>query len=235
MKIHEFDNYADNYESLHNENIAITGESSDYFVQYKCDHFLRLFPNIPFEEGKCILDYGCGIGRLAVKLADACPKSSVVGMDPSSESIKRAALRTRPNLRFIHSDGSMASLRENTVDFIISANVLHHIVPEDRGLFLLGLNRFLRENGKLIIYEHNPLNPLTRMAVSQCVFDKNAVLLDLFNARELVSSADMNIVRCGYIVFFPNFLRALRVCEPFLSFLPLGAQYFIVGQKIGLS
>ena len=34
-----------------------------------------------------------------------------------------------------------------------------------------------------------------------------------------------------YRIFFPHFLRALRPLEPRLTWLPLGAQYYVLGRK----
>src|SRR5690349_5684324 len=54
-------------------------------------------------EGKNVLDYGCGPGRLAQQLAEA-GAGSVVGVDVSSETIENATRRhppaSNPNLRF---------------------------------------------------------------------------------------------------------------------------------------
>ena len=35
----------------------------------------------------------------------------------------------------------------------------------------------LKPGGMLFVFEHNPLNPLTRHAVNTCVFDENAHLI----------------------------------------------------------
>lgn len=230
-KAHEFDHYAGNYELLHNENIAITGESSEYFVRYKHDHFLRLHPGLTAQNGKCIVDYGCGIGRLAVLLAESCSNSTVIGVDPSSECIKAAQIKCRPNLRFVHDPQTGLPLDEGSADFVILANVLHHVQLDDRHAFVGKLERLLRPGGQLVIYEHNPYNPLTCMAVERCVFDKNAVLTSLRATKRLLLAADMSISRSGYIVFFPKVLKVLRRFEPGLVFFPLGAQYFIIGEK----
>ena len=39
------------------------------------------------------------------------------------------------------------------------------------------LKRVLRAGGACVIFEHNPLNPLTVQAVNTCPFDENAVLI----------------------------------------------------------
>ena len=83
-----------------------------------------------------------------------------------------------------------------------------------------------------MIFEHNPLNPLTIRAVNTCPFDENAVLIP---ARQLVH----NMVVAGfgapfrnYRIFFPGHLRAFRVLEPYLTWLPLGAQYYVAARKV---
>ena len=35
----------------------------------------------------------------------------------------------------------------------------------------------LKNDGQLIIFEHNPLNPITRKIVKECEYDEDAILL----------------------------------------------------------
>ena len=55
--------------------------------------------------------------------------------------------------------------------------------------------RVLRPGGIAAIFEHNPLNPLTRRVVSNCVFDEDAVLLRRRRARGLLRQAGLVPVR----------------------------------------
>jgi hypothetical protein len=85
--------------------------------------------------------------------------------------------------------------------------------------------------GRMAIFEHNPLNPLTRWIVSHCAFDTGAVLLWPAEVSRLFRSVNMSGTRLDYIEFFPGFLAVLRPLEPFLRWFPAGAQYCMIGTK----
>ena len=91
--------------------------------------------------------------------------------------------------------------------------------------------RLLAPGGRLFVFEHNPLNPVTRRAVAACDFDDDAVLLWPWQARRVLRSAGLRDVRLDYIVFFPRSLARLRPLEPRLAWLPLGAQVMVVGSR----
>jgi hypothetical protein len=63
--------------------------------------------------------------------------------------------------------------------------------------------------------------------VRDCPFDENAVLIAAGALRERVREAGFSQARVRYRVFFPHALRRLRAFEPALTWLPLGAQYFV--------
>ena len=85
--------------------------------------------------------------------------------------------------------------------------------------------------GRMAIFEHNPLNPLTRWIVSHCAFDTGAVLLRPAEVSRLFRSVNMSGTRLDYIESFPGVLAVLRPLEPFLRWFPAGAQYCMIGAK----
>ena len=82
-----------------------------------------------------------------------------------------------------------------------------------------------------MVFEHNPLNPVTRKAVADCPFDEDAELLYPWTVTGLLRDAGLAEVALRYIVFFPRALAALRPLEPKLSRLPAGAQVMAVGVR----
>jgi hypothetical protein len=82
-----------------------------------------------------------------------------------------------------------------------------------------------------VVFEHNPYNPLTVHAVKTCLFDANAVLIPARTLLENMQRAGFASCIRQYRIFFPGPLRALRGFEPWLAWLPLGAQYYVAACK----
>lgn len=76
------------------------------------------------------LDYGCGVGRIAVPLAEKCRK--VVGVDISeamlAEAGRNCSKRKAENVKFLQADEFLSGA-ENEFDFIHSFIVFQHINP----------------------------------------------------------------------------------------------------------
>lgn len=215
----KFDAYAQSYQDMHAASIAASGESTDYFAQYKLDCLKRIGAEGP------VLDYGCGIGNLTEKLVGWA--SEVHGYDPSRESL--AVANKRAPSAILHEDP--AALPDSHFETAVLAGVLHHVRPEERLELLRSVQTKLRPGGRLVVFEHNPLNPLTRKAVKDCPFDDDAILLSPWEAKGLLAEAGYSKVRLDYIVFFPKILAFLRPLEPRLRWLLLGAQTMLVAHR----
>lgn len=219
----KFDAYAADYEAVHRQNIAASGEDPDYFATYKLRCLERLVGD---GWDQPVLDYGCGVGMVTQKLCERF--SEVAGFDPSDESIDVARGRV-PAARF-HAD--MSGVPDGHYGLVIMSGVLHHVAPAERADVVARAIRKLRPGtGRLVVFEHNPLNPLTRRAVAMCPFDDDATLLWPWEARGLLSRAGLRDVTRKFIVFLPRALAALRWIEPHLGPLPIGAQMMLVGTR----
>jgi len=218
---HKFDEYAASYAALHRASISASGEAPAYFAQYKVETLVRE----GLEPHARVLDYGCGIGNVLAPLARTF--AVVHGFDPSPESLRLAA-DSAPNA-VLHSD--IESAPEDHFDAVVLSGVLHHVAPADRHRTIARACNKLAPGGKLFVFEHNPLNPLTRRAVAACPFDDDAILLWPWQTRAVLEHAGLSAVRLEYIVFFPRALAFLRKLEPRLARFPLGAQVLAVGTK----
>ena len=90
----------------------------------------------------------------------------------------------------------------------------------------------LRPGGVLAIYEHNPVNPLTQLAVSRCEFDEGVELLGRSETEGMLRAARFAPAESRYLAFFPWRGRAFRATERMLARLPLGAQYVVVASRV---
>lgn len=83
----------------------------------------------------------------------------------------------------------------------------------------------------MILFEHNPLNPLTRKIVRECPFDKGVTLIPAFRMKRLALRAFGSVrnVRIRYTIFFPRkgIFKKLLPLERKLWWLPLGGQYYM--------
>ena len=212
---HEFDRFADRYDAMHRENIAASGETPDYFARYKREVLVRVLGP---DFADPLLDFGCGIGNLTGLLAETF--ANVHGYDPSSKSVAIATKRT--GAATFHAD--LAAMPRSHFGAIVLANVLHHVPRASRAKLLDDVVDLVAPGGRLVVFEHNPLNPLTRKVVAACPFDEGVELLWPWEATALLASAGLREIRRDFIVFFPRSLARLRGFEPRLRFCPIGAQ-----------
>ncbi|MCK5451336.1 MAG: class I SAM-dependent methyltransferase [Candidatus Omnitrophica bacterium] len=221
----DFDKFSSDYENILDKKIKYFGESTEYFAEYKAE-YVRKYLGDDFK-GR-ILDYGCGIGLIVKYLKQYFDKNNVeiMGYDVSLESTKRAN-QEMPDIVFTH---DFNKIKKNNFDVIVLANVLHHVKPEERSVFIRKAKSFLVKGGRIFIFEHNPYNPLTRLIVKLCVFDKEVIILKRKETVKLLIEAGMNISEKRYIVFFPQILKMFRFLEPILGCVPMGTQYLCIGK-----
>lgn len=217
----KFDAYAQNYQQLHANNVAVSGEEPDYFAGYKVDCLVRKGVTSTAK----VLDFGCGIGNVTTKLAERFV--NVAGYEPSAASAARAQERA-PTANVSHELGTFG---DASFDVAILSCVLHHVQPPERPALLAQVLQKLKPGGQLFVFEHNPLNPVTRHAVATCEFDDDAVLLWPWETKRLLRSNGFSRILLDYIVFFPKPLAFLRSLEHRLAWLPAGAQQLVIGTK----
>jgi SAM-dependent methyltransferase len=229
----EFDKYAGNYDSILNEGIKLSGFSSGYFDEYKIrEIYLLLREKGLADKPLRFLNFGCGIGKSERLINRYFSQVSIHSVDISEESISIARNNNKDlgNAVFSIFDGVNIPFSES-YDVILIAGVLHHIPAEDHEVILRNLFRCLGARGSLFIFEHNPLNPLTRRVVQNCELDINAVLLKPSYTGRLLLACGFKQRTLRYIVFFPFFLHLLIPLEKYLRKIPLGAQYYFIAEK----
>jgi SAM-dependent methyltransferase len=214
----DFDQYAGQYEAILASQTNFFDGDSNYFARYKIELAQQLVG--PVES---VLDFGCGIGRSMPHLREVFPKADIVGCDPSAESLAMAR-EQNPTCRF----AAMEELGpDSKFDLVIASCVFHHIPPQDRQMAIRYCYSRLKESGHFIIFEHNPINPVTRHMVKNCPFDTDAVLLSMRETIERMRNAQFDIEESSYCLFFPQPLAAFRPFEKYLRWLPMGGQYFV--------
>jgi len=232
MDTAEFDQFADEYDQVHEKNIAVTGEKPDFFHEYKIKVLRRMAEEFNLDP-ESILDFGSGIGNSTPFFRRYFPSAQLAGADVSQRSLDVAESRF-PNAAIgLRIEGQRIPAPDDAFAMTFSACVFHHIPHEEHVHWLSELRRVTRPGGLLGIFEHNPLNPLTVRAVNTCPFDENAHLI---GAKELVAcvrEGGWKDPKVEYHLFFPHALSGLRRLEPYLSSVPFGGQYSVTAVNRG--
>jgi ubiquinone/menaquinone biosynthesis C-methylase UbiE len=230
MKEAEFDKFAEAYRQIHRENIRWSGEEPEFFAEYKVHETVRyLGGRLPTNLR--MLDFGAGTGVSVPHFRKYFPDCSVTCLDVSRKSLEVGREHYSDQADFVHFDGHTIPFPEEHFDLAFSACVFHHIDHNEHLGLASELRRVLRPGGWLIIFEHNPFNPLTVRAVDTCLFDANAVLVRAKELKARVLTAGFTSAMQCYCMFFPRALWRLRPLERYLTWLPLGAQYYVAAQK----
>jgi len=229
-KFDNFDEFADNYTDILNDNIKISGTDSSFFSEYKVAEVSGIESN---NTVKNILDLGCGTGNSSAFFSKYFPNSVIHGVDVSEDSIKVAEKRDLKNVHFQAYNGLELPFEDKHFDIVFVAMVFHHIEHHLHAQLLEDVFRVLKPEGRFYNFEHNPYNPLTRKAVNECAFDEDAVLLYPKYAKKITKTAGFQSVELNYTIFVPRFpvLKKLAFIENYLKWLPLGAQYYTKAVK----
>jgi SAM-dependent methyltransferase len=230
VDIAEFDQVADEYLELHAKNLKISGESPEYFARYKIDEVRRIWSKRGWPEPRTILDFGAGIGNSAPHFRRNFPDAEIIATDVSELSLAIARQRFPGMARFELYDGLGPIAPEGSVDLAFSACVFHHIAADEHVELLRRLHLTLAASAALVVFEHNPINPVTQHIVATCPFDANAVLIPASLLRARLLEAGFDKVELAYTGFFPGPLARLRPLEPLMQRLPIGAQYYVLAR-----
>ena len=220
-----FDEYSDEYLKLMEEQHSKYGD-----ISYYSEHKAKITKKIANKNIniKTILEFGCGVGRNLPFLQQEFKDAKIYGSDISKESLE-IAKQNNPNITFIHDEEMKQYI--NKFDLIFIAGVYHHIAPDLRKSVTEKIVTLLNQNGKLICFEHNPYNPLTRKMVNTCEFDKDAVLLTIDEIKHLFVKAGLHSLESAYTLFVPPKLKQFNFIEPFFKWLPLGGQHYVALEK----
>ena len=224
-----FDQYSDEYTSLVNNSVAFTGLDIDFFTKVKAGYIADFCNSHQFASASTkALDVGCGVGSFHSLLIDEFEE--LHGVDVSADSISKAS-DNHPLVEYKTYSGSRLPYESDTFDVVFTVCVLHHVPTDNWQQFVNEMYRVVNRGGLVIIFEHNPKNPLTMKAVNNCPFDVDAVLLKSNVAMDLMIGAGLSEVNRRYILSIPAANRFLRKVDGLFSSVRLGAQYFVSGTK----
>jgi len=225
----DFDEIGGSYESLVDKSIAFGNQEHGFYTRRKASALVDLATRHLGNPARLrVLDIGCGIGLTDRTLAKRF--GELHGVDPAEEAVARA-IELNPDVHYRVSDPGRLPHDDGAFDVAFAICVLHHVEPADRSAFVRDMARVVRPGGLVALFEHNPRNPLTRLAVSRCEFDEGVRLLGRREAARSLRAADLTIVERRYLLFFPFERRWTAPAERALRAVPLGAQHYVVGRR----
>ena len=221
-----FDSYSESYRDVVQSSIDFSGLPHGFFMRAKASVLRDLIAD-RLEAGRpSMLDVGCGVGSFHPLLRGVVGRLS--GIDLSAASIAQARA-ANSDVDYRHYDGMDFPFGDAGFDVVTAICVMHHVPPAEWPHFLGEMRRVVRPGGLVCVIEHNPFNPLTRLAVSRCEFDRGAVLLGAARTRDLMSKVGISDIATRHFVLFPSEAKPARRIERALSGVPLGAQYVAFG------
>lgn len=224
----EFGQFIDGYRDLQDKHLWMSGESSEFFAEYKAAKLAKWLPQLVDRPAQ-ILDYGAGDGVMAGFVQPFFPKASISGCDISASSI--AAAQTKyPDIAFKTVIGKKLPYESNSFDIVYTAGVFHHIPFEQHTEWLKEIVRVLKPNGYFVLFEINPLNPVANYVFKHHPVDKDATMLTPWFARSLLQ--DLGMVKTRFYCFFPKFLKFFRRFEKYMTWIPFGAHHAHILHKI---
>ncbi|MGY8669184.1 methyltransferase domain-containing protein [Bradyrhizobium sp. UFLA05-109] len=228
----DFDRFADSYEEMINQAVAFAGRERAFYMDVKRGHILRLahrhFADLEILN---VLDLGCGIGAYHPGLEGRFRE--LHGVDVSAQSVKLAAAR-HPFVRYLTYDGSRLPYGDGQFTMVFTICVMHHVPPPQWESFVAEAYRVTAPGGLMLVFEHNPYNPLTQYIVKTCEIDKDAILLRPAKLRRMFTAVGFTDVFTRTIISVPPAGGFLIRMDSLLGNLPFGAQYYLSATKNAL-
>jgi len=240
-KLEEFDHYARNYSGgMENPIKNLFGKNLGQFIEIKAKWLMENLSKFPLKSLKetKLIDYGCGDGTFIKILKKLGFTGKLEGCDISQKMLEIAQKHLSDNLDpsplyLIEKDRKLP-FADNYYDIVVACCVLHHIKPSKRTKLLNELTRITKWGGHIVVFEHNPFNPITQLIVRTTKIDRHASLIAAPELQRIMSSnKNLGNIRTQYILYVPPAMQRpyLEWVDKILSQAFLGGQYVIVGEK----
>lgn len=118
----------------------------------------------PADAPHCILDVGCGTGRLMRAAGLRWPRAQLLGVDPAEQMVAQAK-RLTPSATIHVAPAEALPVPDQTVDLVVSSLSFHHWTDQARGLQEIA--RVLRPGGWFCLADHTSPGWLARLLHSR--------------------------------------------------------------------
>jgi ubiquinone/menaquinone biosynthesis C-methylase UbiE len=135
--VQDFDRWSGTYED-------------SWLQQFYFDHIHKAVLGLAEVEPdpECILDVGCGTGRLLRKIRERFPDARLIGVDPARGMVEKAR-QLMPYATFFNGPAESLPLPDASVDLVFSTVSFHHWSDQARGI--REIKRVLRPGGQFFL------------------------------------------------------------------------------------
>ncbi len=223
-----FDEHADSYADEVSASVSFSGQDVDFFARRKADELVDLVGrSLGPPASLHALDVGCGTGVTDRHLVNRF--GGLTGVDVAADAVA-VARDANPGASYLDYDGHHLPFADDTFDVAFAICVLHHVDRPHRPAFVQEVARTVRPGGLVAIFEHNPFNPLTRVAVSRCEFDEGVELLRRSDSTDLLVGAGLTVVLRRYLIFVPVDAPWAARLDRALARVPAGGQHVVAAR-----
>jgi ubiquinone/menaquinone biosynthesis C-methylase UbiE len=106
------------------------------------------------DPPRCIIDVGCGTGRLLRAASVRWPGAQLFGVDPAEQMVSEAT-RLNPNVTFKLASAESLPFPDQAADLVLSSLSFHHWADQPKGLQEIA--RVLRPGGWFCLADHDML------------------------------------------------------------------------------
>lgn len=221
-----FDGYAEDYDALLRDPLRdrFAGGSA-FFIERKCRIVAGRLRRHGAQGRLRVLDAGCGQGTAFQFFTEPI---RVFGTDVSVSMLHEAQRRGPVAVQ----EPYQLPFDDDTFDAVYAFCIYHHIPDSEHVRHLRELRRVVKPGGEVMIFEHNPYNPVTARIFNRAPIDRGCHMIAPRALRATFHDAGFPDVDQGYFLFVPEALDGvLGALEPALAWLPVGGQYFVAGRK----
>ena len=123
-----------------------------------------------------VLVLGGGSGKWLRDLLQRNETCQICFVEASSKMVELAK-KNNPQVSYQPYDGVTLPYEDNSFSIAFTICVMHHVPPKQWASFIGEMSRVVKPGGMVVVFEHNPINPVTSYIVKHHPFDKNAVML----------------------------------------------------------
>jgi SAM-dependent methyltransferase len=224
----EFDAFAGDYDAaLDDPWRRRFADNADFFIDQKCRAMML---EVERRNGRAtpparVLDVGCGRGPAVRFLRE---RWQTFGADVSMEMLREAP----PALPLVAQEPARLPFGGDVFDVVFAICVYHHLERHEFVGHMREMVRVVKPGGLVVVFEHNPYNPVTQLIFRRAPIDQGHMMLPPRELRAVFRAGGLTDLTTRYVLFFPQSIaRRAAGLEDALRYIPLGGQYFVAGRK----